>query len=184
MPELRGGRQIPTWDTEALGFRGQLDWFELDIDRNEDGDAVDASESAIYNFEPPQSDHGPTLVYVNQKALDSGQDDLIMRRGEPENKYDLTANPLRNNKEDRIYDVMFKLSGTVTDEFNALYHINDGTNLSLPLDIRKMLYKRWEPALLHSRWRLGSIGRAGACWSDSERPAGSTILTQQLQSRS
>ena len=66
-------------------------------------------------------------------------------RGARGQVHNLAANPLRDNKEDRIYDIMFKLSGSVTEQANALFHINDGTNLSL-LDVRKMLYKRWEPA--------------------------------------
>lgn len=143
------GARFVTWRTESLGFRGQMDYFELDIDRNDDGDVTDPGESAVYDFEPAPEDHGPRMVYLSQKCLDdmNTQDALLGRRGEPENKYDLVANPLRINREERLFDVMYKVSGRVSDKSNAFFVLDDGTGLGLPLQVRTMLYKRWQPSM-------------------------------------
>lgn len=163
-----------TWPPESLGFRGQMDYFTLEIDRNEDGDVNDPGESAVYDFEPAPDDPGPRVVYINQSCLNNAtqRDTLIEKRGEPENQYDPAANPMKNTKEERLYDVIFKISGRVTERLNPYFVLDDGANLSLPTRVYCILNERWtdpptaNPAQVDQYW---------SSWGLLERfrPAGS-----------
>ncbi len=141
--------QSSAWWTDALGFRGQMDYFELAIDRNNDGDVNDPGESAAYDFEPAPDDPGPTIVYLNQSSLrNSTVDKLVRKRGEPENLYDAkgshTNNPDHDTKEWRLYDVIYKVSGRVTERFNPYAVLDDGANLEYPTRVYMVLNNRWE----------------------------------------
>jgi len=120
-----------TWYPESLGFRGQMDHFVLEIDRNEDGDVNDPGESAVYDFEPPADDPGPRIVYLNQRCLNdrNGLDTLLEKLGEPDNPYDPGQNPYKDTKESRLYDVLFRISGRVTERFNPYFTLDDGAGL-------------------------------------------------------
>ncbi len=133
-----------TWYPESIGFRGQMDYFEFAVNYSTGPtpDIVDVT----YDFEPAPEEPGPRLVYLSQSCLShvNGADTLLRKRGEPESQYDPVANPLKNNKEDRLYDVLFKVSGRVTEKLNAYSVLDDGARLSIPTRVYMVLQNRWE----------------------------------------
>ena len=145
-----------TWYPESIGFRGQMDYFEFAVNYGtvQSPDTVDVS----YNFEPSPDDRGPRFVHVNQASLNdlSGIDTLITKRGEPASKYDPIANPLKNNKEERLYDVLFKVSGKVVEKSNPYSALDDGANLALRTRVYMVLQDRWltpsNPTALNQYW--------------------------------
>ncbi|MGC8861289.1 MAG: hypothetical protein ACP5R5_00785 [Armatimonadota bacterium] len=157
-----------TWYPESVGFRGQIDHFVLEIDRNEDGDVNDPGESAVYDFEPPADDPGPRIVYLNQRALDPRNqlDTLMEKLGEPDNKYDPMQNPLKDTKDARLYDVLYKISGRVTDKLNPWFTLDDGANLVDPstgLPLHTMVWTLDEPS--PSTWIPYNYANPGEYWT-------------------
>ena len=132
-----------TWYPESRGFRGQMDWFEFAVNYGtaQNPDIVDVT----YNFEPAPDDPGPRFVYTTQDAINQAKnlDTLIELRGQPEDKYDPAANPLKDNAEERLYDVLFKISGKVVEKYNAYSVLDDGANLPLKTRVYMMLQDRW-----------------------------------------
>lgn len=154
--------QSSAWWTDALGFRGQMDYFEFDIDRNDDGDVTDAGESAAYDFEPAPDDPGPKLVYLNQSSLShlNNLDTVIMKRGEPASIHDAKGshvnNPDHDTREWRVYDTLFKISGKVAQRANAYGVLDDGAALAYPTRVYMLFEDRWNvpsnPMQLDQRW--------------------------------
>ncbi len=103
---------------ESIGFRGQMDWFTLGIDKNGDGDDADAGEKFTYNFEPAATDTRPTITYLSLKDLARGGVNTIF-----ETKQDIHK-----------YDFLYKVSGRVTATGNLAdnpwFELNDGSNIS------------------------------------------------------
>jgi hypothetical protein len=135
--------EYKTWYPESYGFRGQMDYFNMAVNfgTSQAPDVVDVT----YDFEPSSSDRGPRFVYLSQSALNSrnNADRLINKLGEPDSPYDPVANPYGNNREERLYDVLYKISGKVTARLNAYFDFTDGAGLPLPTRVWTCLETRW-----------------------------------------
>jgi hypothetical protein len=139
---------------ESIGFRGQLDWFTLGIDKNGNGNDNDSGEKFTYNFEPAQNDARPMLVYLSQKDLRRPNINKVI-----ENRTPAT-----------LYDKLYKIAGSIptTSDVgnlsgNPWFQCDDGSGLP-------QLTRTYTSRIQHSDNLWLSPGQFKEVWGHLELP--------------